>query len=50
MSGKNFGDNPLREDFKSTINVPIFSQLSIMTTFWKSYGHSTSNGVDLAEF
>jgi hypothetical protein len=29
--------------------VSIFAQISIMTTFWKSHGHSASNGIDLVE-
>jgi hypothetical protein len=44
MSGKKFGDNLLMTDFKSTIIVSIFAQISIMTTFQKIRGHFASNG------
>jgi hypothetical protein len=50
MSGQNCSENFPIVDFKSTITMSIFSRFSIMTTFWKSHGHSASNGIDLVEF
>jgi hypothetical protein len=43
------GENFLMVDFENTITASIFVGISIMTTFWKSHGHSASNGIDLVE-
>jgi len=36
-------------DFENTIIASFFVRISIMTTFWKFCGHSTSNDIDLVE-
>jgi hypothetical protein len=48
-SGQNAVRIFLVADFENTITASIFVGISIMTTFWKSCGHSASNGIDLAE-
>jgi hypothetical protein len=41
------GGNISIEDFKGTITVAIFARISTMTTFFKTRGHPTSNGIGL---